>query len=720
MDCGPTCIKIIAKFYGKDVDLRSIREQSYITRDGVSLLGISDAAKKIGFRTDAVEISFNELIETKRFPCILHWNTNHFVVCYGALESKKHDYLLKISDPVGEKYKIDKLSFLESWAISGKNGDYKGYAILLDLTPDFYNKNINRKNSLSFLMNYLIPYKFKVFQLFAYLCVSSLFAFLLPFLTQQIVDKGVSEKKLNLITLILIAQLLIFIIQLIVEYMRNWITLHINIKISISIVSDFLIKLMKLPLSFFDSKNVGDIMQRIEDNDRIKMFLTGSTLMTLFSLINFIVFSIILAYYKFTILIIFCIGNMIYILWILLFLKYRRKLDIIRFKAESSEQNSLFQLVTGIQEIKLNNCEKQEKNKWEKNQYKLFQVSLKSLRLGQYQQLGSVFFSQTTYLLISFIAAKNVIIGDMTLGMMFSISYIIGQLSVPINQLIRFTQEAQDAKISLERLGEIQEEEDEDSNIEEKALNLPSNKTIKFNNVSFSYNGDKRNYILHNINLVIPEGKITAIVGASGSGKTTLIKLILGFYSPTIGSIMIGDKNLHNIKPSVWRDNIGAVMQDGFIFSDSIAKNIAVGEGQIDYDKIIYASKAAQIDNYINSLPHKYKTKIGLEGNTLSQGQKQRILIARAIYKNPYFIFLDEATNALDTTNERRILEKLNDFYRGKTVVIVAHRLSTVQMADNIIVIDNGIIVEEGNHNILSNKRGIYYNLVKNQLELGN
>lgn len=549
--------------------------------------------------------------------------------------------------------------------------------------------------------------------------VGSLLQLIFPFLTQSMVDNGIGNSNLNFITLILIAQLVLFATQLAVEFIRSWIMLHMNTRINIALISDFLAKLLKLPLRFFDTKMVGDIMQRIGDHARIESFLTGSSLMTIFSFFNFIIFAFILAYYNLTILTIFVIGNTLYVIWILLFLKYRRELDFKRFAQASSEKSNLFQLISGIQEIKLNNREKQERWKWERIQIKLFKISIKGLALGQYQQSGSIFFNQITSLLISFVAAKSVVDGNITLGMMMSISYIIGQLSAPIGQLIGFIQSFQDAQISLERLNEIHGEEDEEQTIDNKMDYISDNKTISIENLSFSYDGADRDYVLEDINLVIPENKTTAIVGASGSGKTTLIKLMMGFYEPNKGDIKIGEFSSKNINPHLWRQKTGVVMQDGFIFSETIANNIAVNEDTVDKKRLAQAVEIANIKEYIDSLPLGYNTKIGMEGNGLSQGQKQRILIARAVYKNPDFIFLDEATNALDAKNERQIIDKLSEFYEGRTVVVVAHRLSTVQHADKIVVLDNGKIVEEGTHQELVHKKGTYYNLVKNQLELG-
>jgi len=504
-----------------------------------------------------------------------------------------------------------------------------------------------------------------------------------------------------------------------VEFIRNWISLHVSTRINISLISDFLIKLMKLPIRFFDSKNIGDIMQRIGDHSRIESFLTGSTLTTLFSFANFIVFAFILAYYNLSILVIFIVGNTLYVLWILSFMRYRRNLDYKRFAQASADQGNLVHLITGMQEIKLNNIEKQYRWKWERIQVKLFKISIKGLALGQYQQLGSIFFSQTTSLLISFLTAKLVIEGNLTLGMMMAVSYIIGQLSGPIGQVIGFAQSLQDAKISLERLNEIHNKPDEEQKSAFQINDIPENKTIHLRDISFSYSGSPRDYVLEHLFLTIPANKTTAIVGASGSGKTTLIKLLLGFYEPQEGEIKIDQTPLKEINPHIWRQHTGAVLQDGFIFSDTIANNIIIDETALDKKKLTHAVEMANIREYIEELPLKYNTKIGMEGSGISQGQRQRLLIARAVYKNPDFLFFDEATNALDANNERIILNNLKEFYKGKTVVVVAHRLSTVQHADNIIVLDKGKIVEVGTHQELTEKKGAYYTLVKNQLELG-
>jgi len=686
------------------------------------MLGISDAAEYIGFRTIGVRISFEQLAEEALLPCILHWNQNHFVVCYKIEKKRKGKYNIYISDPASQRLCYTKDEFLKCWLSTKSDNIDKGSALLLEPGVDFGNREEEveaKKHSLSFFLKYLLPYKGQFLQLLFGMIVGSLLQLIFPFLTQAMVDWGIGEKNLSLITLILIAQLTLFLAQLSVGYIRSWILLHINSRVDISLISDFLIKLMNMPLHFFDTKRTGDIMQRIGDHGRIKGFLMGNSMSILFSLANFIIFAGILAYYNIKILTIFLIGNTFYILWILYFMKYRRELDIKRFNQASNEQNKIIQLIQGMQDIKLNNCEKQKRWEWERVQVNLFKISVRGLTIGQIQQAGTVFFTQTTHILISFIAARAVVEGQMTLGMMMSLTYIIGQVSAPIGDFIGFAQALQDAKISLERLNEIHAQEDEEQDIANKTSSLPKDKSICIDHLRFSYDGSERNYALDDVSLVIPEHKVTAIVGESGSGKTTLIKLMQGFYQPNSGSIKIGNLNLNTINPHLWRSKTGSVMQESFIFSDSIANNIALNTDDVDTERLYHAAIMANADEFISALPLGYNTKIGMEGSGVSQGQRQRLLIARAIYKNPEYIFFDEATNSLDATNERTIMDNLHEFYKGRTVIIAAHRLSTVKDADQIVVMKQGHIVEIGTHEELVEKRGNYYTLVKNQLELG-
>ncbi len=716
MDCGPTSLAMIARYYGKTYTVQTLRERSYITREGVSMLGTSDAAESIGMRTMGVRISFDKLAEEATLPCIAHWKQNHFIVVY-----KIKNNTVYVADPAHGLVKYTRQEFLSGWASTRKDNVDQGLCLLLEPTPDFYkteDESLN-KSSFGFLFSYLRPYKKFLIQLFLGMLLGSLLQLIFPFLTQSIVDFGINNQDINFITLVLIAQLTLFISRSAVEFIRSWILLHISTRVNISLISDFLIKLMKLPVGFFDTKMIGDIMQRIGDHRRIESFLTTSTLNILFSMVNLVIFGVVLVIYDLTIFMLFVVGSVLYFIWIYLFMKKRRELDFKRFAQLADNQSNLFQLITGMQEIKLNNCEKQKRWEWERIQARLFKVNIKSLSLSQYQQVGSVFINQTKNIFISFFAAKAVVEGDMTLGMMLAVQYIIGQLNAPIEQLIGFLHSTQDAKISLERLGEIHLKKDEETPDEHKLSILPEKKGITVTDLCFQYEGPHSEMVLNNLNLNIPESKVTAIVGTSGSGKTTLIKLLLGFYPPVKGEIRIGDILLGNISNRLWRQKSGVVMQDGFIFSDTIAKNIAVSDEIIDRERLLKAARMANIQEFIESLPLGYNTKIGQEGHGLSQGQKQRILIARAAYINPQYLFFDEATNALDANNERIIMENMEEFFKGRTVVIVAHRLSTVKNADQIVVLEKGVIVERGTHEELARLKGAYYNLVKNQLELG-
>lgn len=723
MDCGPSCLRMIAKQYGKTYTLETLRERCFITREGVSMLGISDAAEGIGFKTLGVKISFKQLVEEARLPCILHWNQNHFVVCYDIKKRRNGEVDVYIADPASKKLVYKKEEFLKCWLSKKENQKDLGIALLLESGPQFGEVEDERRSSkrdLTFFVRYLLPYKGQFVQLGIGMLIGSGLQLIFPFLTQAMVDIGVRDSNLGFITLVLIAQLCLFVAQLAVGFIRSWIMLHVNTRIDISLISDFLMKLTHLPLRYFDTKMTGDIMQRIGDHGRIKSFLMGSSINIIFSAFNFVVFAAILGYYNWMILAIFLFGNALYIIWILAFMKYRRVLDIKRFNQSATEQSKLIQLIQGMQEIKLNNCEKQKRWEWERIQVKLFKIGIKGLAVGQIQQVGSVFFTQTTSIVISFLAAKAVVDGGMTLGMMMSLTYIIGQVSAPISEFIGFAQAYQDAKISIERLNEVHRRRDEEYGIASKLNRLPEVKDITFDHVTFSYSGAERDYALEDVSLTIPEHKVTAIVGASGSGKTTIIKLLLGFYKPLHGTIKIGETPLDAINPHLWRGKTGTVMQESYIFSDTIARNIAIATDEVDIDRLRHAVKVANISDFIHSLPMGYDTKIGMEGSGTSQGQRQRLLIARAVYKDPEFIFLDEATNSLDANNEKVIMDNLNEFYQGKTVLIVAHRLSTVRNADNIIVLEKGRIIEQGNHEELTRKRGAYYTLVKNQLELGN
>ena len=720
MDCGSTSLRMIAKYYGKEYSAEMLRNHCHITRNGVSMLGISEAAEYLGFRTLGVKITMEQLIHDASLPCILHWNQNHFVVCYKVKKNRSGRYRFYIADPASQKLCYTEEEFMRCWLSTSVQGRDCGMALLMVPGVNFGKRKEeceNHRQSLGFFFKYLKPYRRQVVVLLLGMLLGSLLQLVFPFLTQALVDRGINGKNLGFVTLILIAQLVLFIAQLSVNFIRGWILLHVNTRIDIALISDFLVKLMKMPLHFFDTKKIGDLMQRIEDHSRIKSFLMGNSLGCIFSLANFVVFSVVLGYYSLFVLGVFLLGNTLYILWVAFFMKYRRELDYKRFSQSATERNKMIQLIQGMQDIKLNNCERQKRWEWERVQMRLFRISMRGLKIGQFQQSGSVFFSQTTNILITFIAARNVIMGNMTLGMMMSLTYIIGQLSAPINDFISFIQAVQDAKLSLERLNEIHSQPDEDTDIKDKATALPADKTIRVEHVTFSYDGAERNYALDDVSLEIPERKVTAIVGESGCGKTTLIKLLQGFYLPSHGSIKIGGTDLCDINPHYWRSITGSVMQESFIFSDTIAHNIALDTDRLEMERVQRAAIMANADGFVRKMPMGYYTRIGMEGSGVSQGQRQRILIARAIYKNPEYIFFDEATNALDTTNEAEIMHHLNTFYHGRTVVVAAHRLSTVKNADQILVMRQGRIVEQGTHKELVAMNGYYYDLLKNQLE---
>lgn len=716
MDCGPACLRMVAKFYGKNFTLQTLRDRSFITRRGVSLLGISDAAESIGMRSMGIKISF-ERLKKAPLPCIVHWKQEHFIVVYKTKKDK-----VFIANPAFGKVTCSVEEFLKGWVSTEKDGVGQGLCLLLEPTPDFFKQSDEKlnKGSFKFLFSYLRGYRKFIIQLILGLLMVSIIQLIFPFLTQQVVDFGINNQDIGFIYLVLIAQLVLFISRMSVDFIRGWILLHLGTRVNISLISDFLIKLMKLPIAFFDTKTIGDLLQRIGDHRRIELFLTSSTLNILFSFFSLIIFGIVLAIYSIKILWIFLIGSALYIFWVYLFMRKRRELDFGRFRQLSENQSNLIQLITGMQEIKLNNIEKQKRWEWEDIQAKLFRVNVRSLGLNQYQQAGATFINETKNIIITILTATAVITGDMTLGMMLAVQYILGQLNSPLDQMIGFFHRTQDAKISLERLGEVHLSEDEEAVDEDKTTVLPENKSIKILKMSFQYEGPHSPFVLNDVELSIPESKVTAIVGVSGSGKTTLVKLLLGFYKPVKGEIKIGDINLNNINIRVWRDHCGVVMQDGFIFSDTIANNIAMGADVINKEKLSDAVRIANIQDLIESLPLGFNTKIGTNGYVLSQGQRQRILIARSVYKDPEYLFFDEATNALDANNEKVIMDNLEQFFKGKTVVVVAHRLSTVKNAGQIVVLDKGKIVEQGTHKELIRAKGAYFELVKNQLELGN
>jgi ATP-binding cassette, subfamily B, bacterial len=717
MDCGPACLKMVSGFYKTNFSLESLRKKCYITREGVSFLGLSEAADAIGFRTIGVKVPFEMLNENVPLPCIVHWRQKHFVVVYKIKNGK-----ILVADPAVGLVRYTVEEFVRNWASTVSEGKPAGLVLIIEPTPAlFENKDEPVKaNGFKFLLKYFHLYRKYSFQLILGLFLGSCIQLVIPFLTQSIIDIGLNNNDIGFIYLILLAQLALVIGRMSVEFIRGWLLLHIGSRVNVAVISGFLQKLMSLPVAFFDTKMTGDILQRIEDNNRIEEFLTSTSLNILFSFFNLVVFGVALAIYSIKILLIFLCGSALYVLWVSLFMKSRAIMDHQRFKQMSSSGTKLINIINGLQEIKLTQSELSMRWDWEKLQASLFGLKVKGLSIIQYQSAGATFINEVTNIFITVIAASSVLKGTMTLGMMLAVQFIIGQLNVPVSQIIGFFRMSQDAKLSLDRLAEVHQMDDEEPDPETKVRRLPDKKDIYINNLSYQYEGPRSPFALKDIDLFIEENKITAIVGASGSGKTTLLKMLLGFYQPVDGEILIGDTLLSNISLKVWREKVGAVMQDGFIFPDTIAANIAPGTEEIDEEKMVKAVEIANIKVFIESLPLRYNTKIGANGHGLSEGQKQRFLIARVVYKNPDIMIFDEATNSLDANNEKVIVENLSDFFKGKTVIVVAHRLSTVKDADKIVVLDGGRIIETGIHESLIVNQGAYYNLVKNQLELGN
>lgn len=739
MDCGPACLKMISQYYGKHFGFEYLRDICYLSREGVSLLSLNDAAESLKYHTLMLKLTYDKLKQCPT-PCILHWFQTHYIVLidirpsanifkriWYRIRGKELPDVIRIADPAKGIFKLDKESFLKNWVSTSDN---KGIALMLEPTPEFFDaeEHKDKKKGFGFLIRHLRPHKRLLGQMLLGMLVLSIINLVFPFLTQALIDKGVGDRSLHIVALILLAQLFLFFGETVIELIRNWILLHVNTRISMRIISGFLSKLLHLPVRYFDTKVAGDILQRIQDHKRIENFLTGVTLDTLFSIITILIFSVVLFFYSPLILGVFLIFSVLGILWVLLYQKRRKTLDYIRFQRNRENQEKLMEIIEGMQEIKLYGSETAKRWEWERLQLNYFKLNTSSLRLEQYQKVGYTFFSQLKNIIISYAAAMETINGNISLGMMLSISYIIGQTNGPLSQMISFIRSLQDAKLSMDRLQEIHNKENEEeifrkNNQDPSVAIAGANEAggdITIEDLSFQYEGPNSPFVLKDINMVIPKGKVTAIVGASGSGKTTLMKLLLNFYDPVAGRIKVGQADLKTLLPSWWRRQCGSVMQNGYIFTDTIARNIAADGKEIDVEQFKRSIEISNLEEFVSNLPLAYTTRIGKGGIGLSGGQQQRILIARAVYKDPKYLFFDEATSSLDANNERLIMDNLNEVFSNKTVLVIAHRLSTVRNADQIIVLDKGRIVEVGNHDSLTTAKGFYFTLVKNQLELSN
>ena len=717
MHCGVASLAMVCHHHGLRCSRQWLETRCFPTREGVSLKAISDAAADVGLKSVAARVTPDRLREAP-LPCILHWNQNHFVVLHRISRGGRRFH---IADPGKGKYTCSLQEMRRHWATTRSNGEEKGIAMFFEPTPDFgkvREEHSRRPLSLSFLWKYIRQYRSHFFQIALGLLLGCLLQLVLPFLTQGIVDIGIRHNDLGFIWLVLLGGLFIVIGRTLTDFIRRRLLLHISMRVNVSLVSDFFLKLLKLPMSFFDTRLMGDLLQRIGDHGRVQSFLTQQLLGMIFTCLSFLIFGTVLLVYNRLIFAVFIAGSIIYGCWIGAFLRRRKVLDYSLFEAQAKNQNRTYGFITTMQEIKLQDCRDRRRREWEDTQAELFELHMKCLRLQQTQEAGSIFINEVKNIVITVISAGAVIGGEMSLGAMLAVQYIIGQLNSPVEQFMGFVYSMQDVKISLERINEIHSGRNELDACGDLTA-MPPSPDIDLRGVGFRYDPHALKMTLEDIDLHIPHGKVTAIVGASGSGKSTLVKLLLGYYPPERGEILLGGRKLTDFNIEWWRSRCGVVMQEGVIFSDTIARNIAAGDGEVDRDRLAYAARMANIHDYVMQLPLKYNTLIGADGTGLSLGQRQRILIARAIYRNPEFIMLDEATNSLDAANERMIVENLAEFYRGRTVVVVAHRLSTVRDADRIIVMENGRIAEQGTHSSLIAARGAYYNLVKNQLELG-
>lgn len=711
-DCGPASLKMIAKYYGRYYSLQFLRDKCGITKEGVSLLDLSTGAESIGLHTLAVKSNINDLVLKVPFPVIVFWNQNHFVVVYNA--SRKHIW---VSDPMKGHVKYTHEKFREGWYL-----DEEEYGVLLAVEPtaDFKTSKEERamqKDSFFGILRYFLPYKKNFGLIFFIMMMVTLLQGILPFISKAVIDVGIVTSDVKFINMILVGNICILVSVMVFNVMRDWILMHITARVNIALISDYLIKLMKLPVTFFENKLLGDILQRAADHERIRSFIMNNSLSLIFSTFTFFLFSIILLFYNHVIFFIFLCGSILYVCWVLLFLKVRKKLDWQYFELISKNQSYWVETVSAIQDIKIYNYERSRRWKWEEIQARLYHVNKHVLAVTNMQNLGAQFIDSIKNMAIVFFCATAVIKGEITYGIMISTQFITGMLNGPLIQFINFVVSAQYAKISFLRMNEIRQLDDEEELLSVGSTTiLPEHKDISLENVMFQYTVNAP-FVLKNIYLTIPENKVTAIVGGSGSGKSTLLKLLVRLYKPSFGEIKMDKMNVMAINLRQWRKMCGVVMQDGKLFSDTIVNNIVLDDENVDRESLLECCKTAQILDEINGMPQGFDTRIGEQGRRLSGGQKQRLLIARALYSNPKILFLDEATNSLDTINEKKIVNALNSAFQNRTVVVIAHRLSTIRNADQIVVMEDGRIVEIGNHETLIERKGLYYKLIESQTD---
>ncbi|MDR0332470.1 MAG: peptidase domain-containing ABC transporter [Dysgonamonadaceae bacterium] len=711
-DCGPASLKIITKHFGKFYSLQYLRDRCGITKEGVSLLDLSTGAESIGLRSLAIKCTITDVVNSVPFPAILFWKESHFIVVYHA--DKKHVW---VSDPAKGRIKYTHEEFRRGWY---PKGEQQGVLLAIEPTAEFKSTKAEKeqkKNNFMSILKYFVPYKRNFGLIFVIMLVVTLLQGMLPFISKAVIDVGIKTSDVKFINMVLIGNISILLSVMIFNVLRDWIMLHITARVNIALISDYLIKLMKLPVTFFENKLLGDILQRAQDHERIRNFIMNNSLSLIFSTFTFVVFAIILLIYNAIIFYIFLAGSILYVCWVLLFLSIRKKLDWQYFELLAKDQSYWVETVSSIQDVKINNYEKHRRWKWEEIQACLYHVNKRVLAITNAQNLGAQFIESIKNMGIVFFCAMAVIQGDITFGVMISTQFIIGMLNGPLVQFINFVVSAQYAKISFLRINEIRQLEDEEELLAIGSTTiLPEKKTITLENVHFQYTPNAP-LVLRNVYLQIPENKVTAIVGGSGSGKSTLLKLLVRLYKPSYGEIKMDTMNVNAINLRQWRDMCGVVMQDGKMFSDTILNNIVLDDEHIDHNRLRNACRIAQIEDEINAMPKGFETTIGETGRGLSGGQKQRMLIARALYRDPKFLFLDEATNALDSINERKIVEALNNAFAERTVVVIAHRLSTIRNADQIVVLDKGFIVEAGNHETLMEKKGHYFALVESQMQ---